>query len=73
LFLLFTIIEIIIAYVFLFTNTELTTSSKLFRLMSENDLFLLFFYISLYAGIYIFSYLYLWFCVGTFRAFKERQ
>ncbi|EDC8062304.1 colicin immunity protein, partial [Salmonella enterica subsp. enterica serovar Bareilly] len=44
-----------------------------FRLMSENDLFLLFFYISLYAGIYIFSYLYLWFCVGTFRAFKERQ
>ncbi|MDU7483723.1 MAG: colicin immunity protein Cui [Hafnia alvei] len=73
LFLLFTIIEIIIIYVFLFTNTELTTSSKLFRLMSENNLFLLFFYISLYAGIYIFSYLYLWFCVGTFRAFKERQ
>jgi hypothetical protein len=68
----FTIFYMLFVYVFLFTNTELTTSSKLLKLMSKNEISLTFFYVSLYAGVYVFSYLYMWFCIGTYRALKER-
>lgn len=69
---LFTFLYALLIYVFLFTNTELTTSAKLLAFMSKNDFYLTFFYVSLYSGIYIFSYLYMWFCIGTYRLFKER-
>lgn len=69
---LFTIFYVLFIYVFLFTNTELTTSVKLLKIMSTNDFYLIFFYVSLYSGIYVFSYLYMWFCTGTYRVFKER-
>lgn len=69
---LFTIFYALFVYVFLFTDTELTTSAKLLKVMSTNDFYLTFFYVSLYAGIYVFSYLYMWFCIGTYRVFKER-
>lgn len=69
---LFTIFYALFIYVFLLTNTELTTSAKLLKLMSTNDFYLTFFYVSLYAGVYIFSYIYLWFCIGAYRALKER-
>lgn len=69
---LFTVFYAILIYSFLFTNTELTKSAKLLKLMSINDFYLAFFYVSLYSGIYIFSYLYMWFCIGTFRVVKER-
>ncbi|MBJ2640121.1 colicin immunity protein Cui, partial [Salmonella enterica subsp. enterica serovar Typhimurium] len=53
------------------TDTELTLSSKTFVLMSKNDLFLSFFYITLYIGIYIFTYLYFWFLIGTYKLFTR--
>lgn len=69
----FTAFYTIMIYLFLFTDTELTTSGKLLNLLSTNDLFLCFFYVSLYCGIYIFSYLYFWFIIGTYNLFKERR
>lgn len=69
---LFSILYAILIYVFLFKNTELTESSKLLKLMSKHDIYLTFFYISLYAGIYVFSYLYMWFCIGTYKFYRER-
>jgi uncharacterized integral membrane protein len=71
-YLLFSILYAVIIYVFLFTDTELTESVKLLKLMSTNELYLTFFYISLYSGIYVFSYLYLWFCIGTYKLYRER-
>ncbi|EDB9448022.1 colicin immunity protein, partial [Salmonella enterica subsp. enterica serovar Enteritidis] len=53
-------------------NHELTTSGKLLRIMSQNDYFLLFFFISLYASIYILSFMLLWFLVGSYKVIKER-
>lgn len=72
-YLLFSILYAVMIYVFLFTETELTESAKLLKLMSKNDISLTFFYISLYAGIYVFSYLYMWFCIGTYKFYRERQ
>ncbi|EKF0883672.1 colicin immunity protein [Salmonella enterica subsp. enterica] len=69
---LFSIFYAILIYTFLLTNTELTKSAKLLKLMSTNDFYLSFFYISLYSGIYVFSYLYMWFFIGTYRILKER-
>lgn len=69
---LFTLFYVILIYIFLFTNTNLTTSVKILAFMSKNDIYLSFFYVTLYSGIYILSFLYLWFCVGTYRLFKER-
>lgn len=69
---LFTFFYAILIYLFLCTDTELTSSAKMLKLMSVNDFFLSFFYISLYSIVFMFTYLYLWFCIGTFRAFKER-
>lgn len=69
---LFTLFYAILIYLFLCTDTELTNSAKLLKLMSANNIFLSFFYISLYSIIFMFTYLYLWFCIGTYRAFKER-
>ncbi|EBR8574737.1 hypothetical protein DOV67_24920 [Salmonella enterica subsp. enterica serovar Java] len=40
--------------------------------MSQNDYFLLFFFISLYASIYILSFMLLWFLVGSYKVIKER-
>ncbi|HHP3384538.1 TPA: colicin immunity protein Cui [Salmonella enterica subsp. enterica serovar Muenchen] len=59
-------------FLFLFHNHELTTSGKLLRIMSQNDYFLLFFFISLYASIYILSFMLLWFLVGSYKVIKER-
>ncbi|EAS8534061.1 colicin immunity protein Cui [Salmonella enterica] len=59
-------------FLFLFYNHELTTSGKLLRIMSQNDYFLLFFFISLYASIYILSFMLLWFLVGSYKVIKER-
>ncbi|PVW18341.1 colicin N immunity protein [Klebsiella pneumoniae] len=67
----FTILYISMIYCFLLTDTELTLSSKTFVLMSKNDLFLSFFYITLYIGIYIFTYLYFWFLIGTYKLFTR--
>lgn len=67
----FTILYISMIYCFLLTDTELTLSSKTFVLMSKNDLFLSFFYITLYIGIYIFTYLYFWFFIGTYKLFTR--
>lgn len=69
---LFSIFYATLIYTFLLTNTELTKSARLLKLMSINDFYLSFFYISLYAGIYVFSYLYMWFFIGTCRILKER-
>jgi len=46
-----------IVYIPLFFNHELTTSGRLLRLISDNDILLLFFYASLYAGISMFTYI----------------
>lgn len=71
-YLLFSLFYMILMYSFLLTNKELTHSARLIKFMSTNDIFLSFFYISLYCVIFLFTYLYLWFFIGTFRAFKER-
>ncbi|HDN4557770.1 TPA: colicin immunity protein Cui [Salmonella enterica subsp. enterica serovar Birkenhead] len=63
---------IITIYLFLFCSHELTTSGKLLRVMSQNDYFLLLFFISLYASIYILSFMLLWFLVGSYKLIKER-
>ncbi|ENA2179267.1 colicin immunity protein Cui, partial [Escherichia coli] len=59
-------------YAFLFADTELTSSAKMLKLMSVNIILLSFFYISLHSIIFIFSYLYFWFCIGSYRSFKEK-
>lgn len=69
----FTFFYTILICSFLLSNIELTTSKKLLKLASKNDFLLCFFYMSLYCGIYVFSYLYLWFGIGTYKLFKERQ
>ncbi|WBF46785.1 colicin immunity protein Cui [Serratia rubidaea] len=71
-FILFSLFYTVLIYSFLFTNKELTNSAKILNLMSTNDIFLSFFYISLYCVIFLFTYLCLWFFIGTIRAFKER-
>lgn len=63
---------IIMIYFFLFYNQELTTSGKLLRLMSQNDYFLLLFYISLYFCIYIFSFMLFSIFVVSYKLIKER-
>ncbi|HFO4632344.1 TPA: colicin immunity protein Cui, partial [Escherichia coli] len=55
-----------------FADTELTSSAKMLKLMSVNIILLSFFYINLYSIIFIFSYLYFWFCIGSYRSFKEK-
>ncbi|EEQ2361588.1 colicin immunity protein Cui [Escherichia coli] len=69
---LFTFFYAILIYAFLFTDTELTSSAKMLKLMSVNIILLSFFYISLHSIIFIFSYLYFWFCIGSYRSFKEK-
>ncbi|WP_283571339.1 colicin immunity protein Cui [Escherichia coli] len=59
-------------YAFLFADTELTSSAKMLKLMSVNIILLSFFYISLHSIIFTFSYLYFWFCIGSYRSFKEK-
>ncbi|EBJ7106727.1 colicin immunity protein [Salmonella enterica] len=66
---LFSLFYLIMIYCFLLINTELTHSSKILKLMSLNNFFLSFFYISLYCGIFLFTYLYLWFFIGTYKLF----
>jgi len=73
LFVLFTLFYASLIYSFLFKNKELITSAKLLKLMSTNDITLSFFYVTLYAGIYMFSCLYLWIGIGICRAIKERR
>nr|WP_241391693.1 colicin immunity protein Cui [Yersinia frederiksenii]ULG19814.1 colicin immunity protein [Yersinia frederiksenii] len=70
---LYSIFYFIFIHSFLFSPYELTTGGKLLRLMSLNDYFLTFFYISLYAGIYSFTYLYFLVLFGTYLAVKERR
>ena len=72
LYFLFTVLYFIIIYVFLCTEQELTHSGRLLKLMSMNDIFLSFFYISFYSSIFMITYLYILFGVGTYRAFIER-
>lgn len=71
--LFFTFLYALVIYVFLFTNHDMTTSGRIIKMMSSNDLFLTFFYVSLYCSIYTFTYIYLWFCIGTYRIFKEKR
>lgn len=47
----------LIIFISFFFNHELTTSGRLLRLLSVNDLLLLFFYSVLYAGVAMFTYL----------------
>ncbi|WP_373275767.1 MULTISPECIES: colicin immunity protein Cui [Serratia] len=72
-FICFTVFYVCLIYGFLFTNIELTNSVRTLKAMSTNDITLLLFYITLYAGIYVFGCLYLWFGIGTVKAFKARQ
>ncbi|EIH3228744.1 colicin immunity protein Cui [Salmonella enterica] len=69
----FTLFNFIVIYCFLFKYTELTKSEKILKAMSLNDFSLSFFYISLYLIIFIFSYFYLWACIGTCRVFYRRE
>lgn len=46
-----------IIYFSFFFNHELTTSGRLLRISSSNDVLLLLFYTSLYAGVAMFTYL----------------
>ncbi|HCB9695576.1 TPA: colicin immunity protein Cui, partial [Escherichia coli] len=68
----FTFFYAILIYAFLFADTELTSSAKMLKLMSVNIILLSFFYINLHSIIFIFSYLYFWFCIGSYRSFKEK-
>lgn len=70
---LFTAFYLALIYSFLFTNTELTSSERMLKVISSNDFTLSLFFILLYTGIYIFSCLYLWLFSGMYRAFKERR
>ncbi len=72
-YLYFTIFYAIMIYAFLFSDTELTEKTKLLKLASMNDFFLLILYVSLYSSIYMFGYLYLWFTIGIYREIKERR
>lgn len=69
----FTLFNFIIIYCFLFKNTELTNSGRILKAMSLNNFSLSFFYISLYLIIFIFSYFYLWACIGTYRVFYRGE
>ncbi|EBU8550910.1 colicin immunity protein [Salmonella enterica] len=69
----FTLFNFIIIYCFLFKHTELTNSGRILKAMSLNDFSLSFFYISLYLIIFIFSYFYLWACIGTYRVFYRGE
>lgn len=70
---LFTFFYIALIYAFLFTNTELTSSERILKIIASNNFTLSLFFVILYAGIYIFSCLYLWFFFGMYRVFKERR
>lgn len=70
--LLYYVFYFCITYPFLFCNQELTTSGRLLRLMSENDIFLTFFYSSLYAGLFVLTVMVFWFTIGVCNALKER-
>ncbi|QKJ85582.1 hypothetical protein PMPD1_0609 [Paramixta manurensis] len=59
-------------YLFLFCNHEISTSGRLLRLMSANDCTLTFFYLSLYSIIYVFTIMFFWFSIGTYKVLKER-
>ncbi|EAA9297776.1 colicin immunity protein [Salmonella enterica subsp. enterica] len=69
----FTLFNFIIIYCFLFKHTELTNSGRILKAMSLNSFSLSFFYISLYLIIFIFSYFYLWACIGTYRVFYRGE
>lgn len=60
-------------YSFILSPYDLTSGGKLLKIMSSNEYSLTLFYISLYAGIYLFTYLLLLVLLGLFREIKERQ
>lgn len=72
-YLYFTIFYAIMIYAFLFSDTELTEKTKLLKLASMNDVFMLILYVILYSATYMFGYLYLWFTIGIYREIKERR
>lgn len=71
--LMYLALYLVIIYIFLFNNHELTTSGKLIWIMSRNDFFLTVLYIQIFSGIYVFSCILLWCIFGTYNVWKERR
>lgn len=70
---LYYILFFIIFYITYCFNHELTTSGRLLRTFSNNDYTLTFFYITLYSGLYIFTSMFFWFSIGTYKIIMERR
>ncbi|EHE0685233.1 colicin immunity protein Cui [Salmonella enterica subsp. enterica serovar Eastbourne] len=60
-------------YYFLWNNFELTTAGRPVRLLAENNLGLLFFYICLYYASLLLTYIMCYQPVLVYRLWKERQ
>lgn len=60
-------------YMFLFRNFELTTAGRPIRLMSENDISLLLFYIGLYTSVFFLTYFILFTPFIAYKLYKERR
>lgn len=60
-------------YMLLFRNVELTTTGRPVKLMSNNDVTLLLFYIGLYLSVFILTYFILLIPVIAYKLVKERR
>ncbi|WP_368541975.1 colicin immunity protein Cui [Enterobacter soli] len=62
----------VIAYLTIFSDHDIANTRKWVRLFSENDFLLTFFYMLLYAVIYVLTVMLLWFSVGVVKELKKR-